>query len=399
MALAKANGSAEDGRFEEGIRFALTAVLSSAPFILRDDVPIKDGEGVLPIDEYSLASRLSFFLWNSTPDEQLLKLAGQGKLRAGLRSTIDRMLKDPKAERFVSSFVGQWLQIRDIDGKIFDTPRILGISDGNKARHIFNLYTRQDMQRETELFFRHLVDENRPAVELITADYSFVNDRLAKFYGVKNFQGKEFRKVSLEGSPRLGGILTHGSFLVATSNPTRTSPVKRGLYVLENLLGTPPPPAPPNIPDLDAARKPDGKVLTMREMLKHHRAKPLCNSCHARMDPIGLALENYNAIGQWRSAEGKKPLDTAGVLVTGEKFEGVAGLKKVFAGPRKKDFHRCLTEKLLTFSLGRGVEYYDAPAVDGIIDKAEKARGGMRDFIYGVIESAPFQLKRVGEVN
>jgi len=253
------------------------------------------------------------------------------------------------------------------------------------------------MKRETELLFAHLVDENRPAVELITADYSFLNDRLAKFYGVENFEGKEFRKVSLEGNPRPGGVLTHGSFLIATSNPTRTSPVKRGLFVLENILGVPPAPPPPNIPELEEARQKLGKSATMREMMEHHRANPLCHSCHARMDPIGLALESYNAIGQWREAGGGKPLDTSGILVTGEKFEGVAELRRVLAGPRKKDFQRCLTEKLLTYALGRGVEYYDAPAVDGIIEKAEQAGGGLREILHGLTESAPFQLRRAGK--
>ncbi|MEE3220820.1 MAG: DUF1592 domain-containing protein, partial [Planctomycetota bacterium] len=266
--LAKANGAGDGDQFDAGIRFALTAILSSPQFILRNDVPTKNGEGVVPIDDYSLASRLSFFLWNSTPDEALLELASKAKLRYNVRSTIDRMLKDPKSERFVKSFVGQWLQTRNIDGKLFDTTHILGINDLNKAVRIFNLYTRQDMQRETEMFFGHIVRENRPAVELITADYSFVNDRLAKYYGVKDFEGKAFRKVSLKGNRRLGGILTHGSFLIATSNPTRTSPVKRGLFVLENILGTPPPPPPPNVPDLAEARKEVGGASTMRERLK-----------------------------------------------------------------------------------------------------------------------------------
>lgn len=394
VALAKVKGLTEGGGLEAGIRFALTAVLSSPDFLFRGELPPEGSAEAAPIDEHSLASRLSYFLWGSTPDDALLQLADEGALRKSLRASVDRMLADPKAERFVRNFVGQWLQTRELDGKFFDTPRILGIDDGNKARQIFNLYTRQDMKRETELFFAHLITENRPAVELITADYSFLNDRLAKFYGVEGFSGKEFRKVNLKGHSRLGGVLTHGSFLITTSNPTRTSPVKRGLFVLDNLLGVPPPPAPPEIPDLEEAREKLGQGATMRKMMEHHRAKPLCHSCHARMDPIGLALEGYNAIGQWRETEEGKSLDTAGVLVTGEKFEGVAELRQILAGPRKKDFHRCLTEKLLVYALGRGVEYYDAPAVDGIISKAEKAGGGLREILYGVVESAPFQLVR-----
>jgi mono/diheme cytochrome c family protein len=392
IALAKVKWEAE-GQFVAGIRFALTAVLSSPDFLLRGELPGK-GEGevrAVPLDEYALATRLSYFLWSSAPDQALLDEAGAGKLRTNLRANVDRMLADPKAERFMRNFVGQWLQIRELDGRIFDTPLLLGIKDGNRARQIFNLYTRQDMMRETQLFFAHILEENRLAVELITADYAFLNDRLATFYGVAGIQGKEFRKVSLEGNSRQGGLLTQGSFLLTTSNPDRTSPVKRGLYVLDNLLGVPPPPPPPNIPALEDARETLGKDATVEELMEHHRSQPLCHSCHARLDPIGLALERYNALGQWR--EGEK-LETSGALVTGEKFVGVGGLREVLAGPRRVDFHRCFTEKLLTYAVGRGVEYYDAPAVDGIIKQAETAGGGLREFLYGVVESVPFQMKR-----
>jgi len=390
IALARVKWEAE-GQFVAGIRFALTAVLSSPDFLLRGELPGKGEVRAVPIDEYALATRLSYFLWSSAPDQSLLDEAGAGKLRTNLRANVDRMLADPKADRFIRNFVGQWLQIRELDGRIFDTPLLLGIKDGNRARQIFNLYTRQDMMRETQLFFAHILKENRPAVEFITADYAFVNDRLATFYGVAGIQGKEFRKVSLEGNSRQGGILTQGSFLLTTSNPDRTSPVKRGLYVLDNLLGVPPPPPPPNIPALEEARETLGKAATVEELMEHHRSQPLCHSCHARLDPIGLALERYNALGQWR--EGEK-LETSGALVTGEKFVGVGGLREVLAGPRKVDFHRCLTEKLLTYAVGRGVEYYDAPAVDGIIKQAETAGGGLREFLYGVVDSVPFQMKR-----
>ena len=383
----------DEGQFLAGIRFALTAILSSPDFLLRGEFSGRaEGEvRAVPIDEYALATRLSYFLWSSVPDEALLEEAGAGKLRTNLRSNVDRMLADPKSGRFIRNFVGQWLQIRELDGRIFDTPLLLGIKDGNRARQIFNLYTRQDMVRETQLFFAHILEENRPAVEFITADYAFVNDRLATFYGVDGIQGKEFRKVSLEGNSRQGGILTQGSFLLTTSNPDRTSPVKRGLYVLDNLLGVPPPPAPPNIPALEEAQKKLGKEATVEELMEHHRYQPLCHSCHARLDPIGLALERYNALGQWRDGE---RFETTGRLVTGEEFVGVGGLRKVLAGPRRKDFHRCLAEKLLTYAVGRGIEYYDAPTVDGIIKQAEDAGGGLREFLYGVVESVPFQMKR-----
>ena len=397
--LVKAKESAEGGTYEAGIRLALTAVLSSPPFLLRGEESINENSKAQTIDEYSLASRLSYFLWSSTPDAPLLKLAAEGKLRSNLRTTVDRMLKESKSDRFIDNFVGQWLQTRDLEEKFFDTPRILGIDDGNRARQIFNLFTRQDMKRETELLFSHILKENRPAIELITANYSFINDRLAKFYGVNGFKGKEFRKVSFEGNPRPGGILTHGSFLIVTSNPTRTSPVKRGLFVLDNLLGVPNSSAPPDVPELEETRQKIGKDASMRELMELHRAKPLCRSCHARMDPIGLALENYNAIGQRLGKEGADVLDTSGVLVTGEKFEGISELKKIIAGPRKKDFHRCLTEKLFTYALGRGVEYYDSPVVNKIIKEAVNKGGGLKEFIYALIESVPFQRRQVEKGN
>ena len=382
-----------DGEFVAGIRFALTAILSAPDFLLRGEAPGK-GEGevrAIPLDDYSLATRLSYFLWSSAPDQTLLEEAGRGDLRANLRATVDRMLDDPKAERFFLNFVGQWLQIRELDGRVFDTPLLLGIKDGNRARQIFNLYTRQDMMRETQLFFAHILRENRPAVELINANYAFLNDRLATFYGVEGIEGKEFRKVSLEDHPRQGGILTQGSFLLTTSNPDRTSPVKRGLYVLDNLLGVPPPPPPPNIPALENAKEKLGEDATVEELMEHHRSQPLCHSCHARLDPIGLALERYNALGQWREGD---QYEVSGALVTGEAFKGIGGLREVLVGPRMKDFHRCLAEKLLTYAVGRGVEYYDAPAVDEIIQQARIAGGGLRDFIYEVVESVPFQKKR-----
>lgn len=395
LALAKSKWKDESrGSFEAGIRHALTAVLSSPPFLLRGELPSKSTERSVPIDEYALATRLSYFLWCSPPDDQLLKAAKEGTLRQSLAATIDRMLADPKADRFVRHFVGQWLGTKNLPGMFFDTPRVIGTENENLARNIFNLFTRQDMQRETELFVVHLLRENRPAVELITADYSFINDRLAKFYGVPNVSGKEFRKVTLNTPQRPGGLLTQGSFLIATSNPTRTSPVKRGLFVLDNLLGVPPPPAPPVVPDLEDARRDTGKTPSMREAMAEHRANPKCHACHARMDPIGLALENYNAIGQWRAKDFDNDIDTSGVLVTGEKFQGVTELRTIIAGPRRKDFHRCLTEKLLTYALGRGIEPADAPTVRRIIARSEKAGGGLRDFVAEIIQSVPFQHQR-----
>jgi hypothetical protein len=229
---------------------------------------------------------------------------------------------------------------------------------------------------------------------LISSDYTFLNQRLADFYGVEGVKGQDMRKVSLNKDSHRGGLLSQGSFLLVTSNPTRTSPVKRGLFVLDNLLGTPAPPAPPNVPPLEKTRQNADRFLTMRESMEIHREKPLCASCHARMDPIGLALENFNAIGKYRDMDNGRPIDTAGQLITGEKFTNTVGLARILITSRKKDFYRCATEKLLTYATGRGVEYYDAPTIEKIVDQLERDGGKARTLVYGVIESAPFQMRR-----
>ena len=382
--------------FEQGVGHALTAILASPRFIFRAEIqPEPDNPSrIVPLDDYALASRLSYFLWSSMPDEALFTLAREKKLRPNLRTQVDRMLKDPKASRFVRNFVGQWLQTRDLETVNIDARRVLGIRRGEEADRIFNRGVRNAMREETEMLFSHLLADNRSADELLTADYTFLNERLATFYGIKGVEGNEMRKVPLPEDSRRSGILTHGSFLVVSSNPTRTSPVKRGLFVLENILGTPPPPPPPDIPELEEVRREHGRSLTMRQMMEIHREKPLCASCHARMDPIGLALENFNAIGKFRDQENGQDIDTAGQLVTGEKFTSVLELSKILATSRKKDFYRCLTEKLLTYALGRGVEYYDSPAVEKIVKDLHADGGKLRSVIYGVVESTPFQYRR-----
>lgn len=381
--------------FEDGIRYALTAVLSSSRFLFRAEVQAEpDNPGkVVPLDEYALASRLSYFLWSSMPDEELFRLAKEGKLRRELRAQVNRMLMDPRARRFASDFTGQWLQARDMEGVHIDARRILGTRDLGKANRVFNSRIRGHLRLETELFFLHVLRKNRPALELINADYTFLNERLAGYYGIKGVRGEEFRRVALAPESHRGGLLTQGTFLVVTSNPTRTSPVKRGLFVLDNILGTPAPPAPPNVPELKEAEA-GREDETMRERMVRHREDPLCKSCHARMDPIGLALENFNALGLWRDQEAGKPIDTAGVLLTGEKFGNVSELKAILADSRRADFLRCLTEKLMTYAIGRGVEYFDAPVIDGIVEGVEASGGGMREIIYGLVESPPFQKRR-----
>ena len=396
-ALALAKSQQEGAKFADGVRLAVTATLTSPSFIFRSEVQAEpdNPSKVVPIDQYALASRLSYFLWSSAPDEGLLDLAAKGKLRENLRGQVDRMLSDKKADRMVGNFVGQWLQARDLSGLSIDVRRILQERSRRNAEQVFNLGTRQDMKIETEEFFQHVLVENRPILELLNANYSFLNESLAKFYGVSGVRGKEFRKVEFDERARgRGGLLGQGTFLIVTSQSTRTSPVKRGLFVLDNILGTPAPPAPPNVPELEDTEKKLEEGATMRQLMEVHREKALCASCHERMDPIGLALENFNALGQWRDEADGEAIDSAGKLVTGEKFTNVMELKQILATSRKQDFYRCLTEKMLTYAIGRGVEYYDAPTIDAIMAQLVKEGGGMKDLIYAIAGSVPFQKRR-----
>ncbi|HWN93453.1 MAG TPA: DUF1592 domain-containing protein, partial [Methylomirabilota bacterium] len=382
--------------FEQAVGQGLTAILSSPRFLFRAEIQPEPNNPakVVRVDEFALASRLSYFLWSSLPDEELMKLAREGKLRANLRAQVDRLLQDDKGRRFVRNFAGQWLQTRDVETVSIDAQRILRLRRGEDSEKIFNGRIRRAMRSETEMLFGYLVRENRPLTELISTDYTFLNEALAGFYGIGGVKGQEMRKVSLTEDSHRGGLLSHGSFLLVTSNPTRTSPVKRGLFVLDNLLGTPAPPAPPNVPPLEQTRRGADRFLTMRESMEIHREKPLCASCHARMDPIGLALENFNALGKYRATDNDKPIDTAGQLVTGEKFTNTVELARILVTSRKKDFYRCATEKLLTYATGRGVEYYDAPTIEKITEQLERDNGSARTWLYGVIESAPFQMRR-----
>ncbi len=387
--------------FEGSIRTALTIVLVSPRFLFRaehegqpqdKDDPAK-GKSVVLLDEYALASRLSYFLWSSVPDDKLRDLASKGKLREELRTQVDRMLLDPKADRFYENFVGQWLRVRDVMHWPVDEILASGESDERSARRVFNASLRMAMQRETYELFEYLMDENRSLRDLLTADYSFLNDRLARFYGLPRVQGSQMRKVDLpDDSPRQG-VLTHGSILMVTSNPNRTSPVKRGVFILDNILGTPPPPPPPDVPALEEVRR-EGRELTMRQRLAIHREAPLCASCHNRMDPLGLAFESFNIAGRYREESEGQPIDTSGVLLTGESFTTVKELGSVLANERQDDFFRCLSEKMLTYALGRGLEYYDIPSVDGIVDALKQDDAKARTLVYEIVESPPFQLRR-----
>jgi hypothetical protein len=392
---------AEPGRtFEEGVARAMMAVLASPRFLFRIEPPPAGGDGRPgPIDEYALASRLSYFLWSTMPDEELFRLAGRGELRSNLRAQIARMIAEAKSQAFVRDFTGQWLQARDVETVPINARVVLGpgAPRNRDGRIEFDGAFRRMMRSETEKFFEHVLRADRSVLELVDSDYAFLNERLASHYGIPGVSGEELRRVTLPpGSPR-GGVLTQGTVLAVTSNPTRTSPVKRGLFILENVLGVPPPPPPPDVPELEASKKEfAGREPRLSEILALHRADKLCHSCHARMDPLGLALENFNALGAWRETEAGQRIDPAGMLVTGERFADVRELKRVLVRERRMDIYRCLTEKLLTYALGRGLEPPDIQTVDLITERLAREEGRMSALMLGVIESVPFQNQRGG---
>ena len=381
MRLAK-QAVDDGGSFEEGVRLAVMATLISPHFIFRwelDGAPGKP-KAIRSLNEFELASRLSFFIWGSLPDDQLLQLANQGQLRKNLNAEVSRMLKDQRAESLVENFAGQWLELRNLNVYRPD-------------RKLFPSYTpelRDDMRRETELLFAHVMRGNRSVLELISADYSFLNTRLAAHYGIKNINGNNFRQVSLKGTGR-GGILGHASVLTITSDPNRTSPVKRGKYVLENILGTPPPPPPPDVPELEVTGANKG---TLREQMIKHRTNAVCASCHEKMDPIGFAFEHFDAIGRYREQDNGKPIDATGKLDTGESFKNASDLRGIVVGKKRDFFARCLTEKMLTYALGRGLEYYDKRTVDKIVQRLQKNGYQFNELVGGIVTSLPFDMKR-----
>lgn len=397
VSIAEEARDAQGGSFEKGVSAALTAILASPQFLFRvedqhDEANVALGTAVL-IDEFSLASRLSYFLWSTMPDDELFKLAERSQLRQELSRQVDRMLRDRRSDAFVQNFVGQWLRTRDVDGIPLDIIAVLKAKHWKDAERIFNDRVRRAMRSETELFFAHILREGLPATDLLTARQTFVNEPLAQFYGIPGVTGPEMRLVDVPENVARGGLLTHGSFLIVTSNPTRTSPVKRGVFILDNLLGTPPPPAPADVPAIEKAAAALAANATMREIMEVHRRDALCASCHARMDPLGLALERYNPLGLWRADETAATIDTGGRLMTGDRFADARELASVIAGPRKQDFYRCLAEKLLTYALGRGLEYSDGPAVDTILETVRRD-DRLATFIVAIVESVPFQMCR-----
>ena len=305
------------------------------------------------------------------------------------------MRADARAESLTQNFVGQWLQVKDVEGFTIDVRAVLRQDGGVRQRITLDTELRRAMRRETEMLFTRIAREDRSLLELIDSDYTFLNAKLAQLYGIKGVSGKEMRQVALpKDSPR-GGVLGHASVLLVTSNPTRTSPVKRGQFILDNLLGTPAPPPPADVPALEESKGEfKGRTPTVRELMALHRAKPLCSSCHSRMDPLGLALENFNALGLWREKESGQAIDASGRLLTGESFHDVRDLKRILKDQHYLDFYRCITEKLLTYALGRGLDYHDVEAVDQIVQRVDREGGRFSALILGVIESAPFQKRR-----
>jgi mono/diheme cytochrome c family protein len=385
--------------FEQGITRAIVAVLASPRFVFRVEMtePTSASESTTAfpfVDEYSLASRLSYLLWSSLPDQELFDLAAKGALRKNLAAQVKRMRQDTRAEALVRNFVGQWLLVRDVDGFTINTRAVLR-QEGSRLRVDLDGELRRSIRRETEMLFAHFAREDRSLLELIDCDYTFLNAKLAQLYGIKDVTGNQMRQVKLpKDSPR-GGVLAHASVLLVTSNPTRTSPVKRGQFILDNILGTPTPPPPPDIPALEDAKKEfKDREPTVRELMVLHRSKALCASCHSRMDPLGLALENFNALGLWRDKERGQPIDASGKLITGEPFHDVRDLKRILKEGHRLDFYRCVTEKLLTYALGRGLDYNDVETVDRIVQGLDREGGRFSALLMGVIESVPFQKRR-----
>ena len=388
VALAQKQGDS----FEEGVVQAIQAMLVSPHFLFRISTEtgkerVADSQQPQPIDQHELASRLSYFLWSSMPDDELLQLADQRKLRRPevLAAQVQRMLKDPKSSALVENFAGQWLELRRLESVKPDRDRFPQ----------FDEYFRMSVRRETELFFDNIIRQDRPLLDFIDADYSFLNERLARFYKIPGVTGPEFRKVALPADSNRGGILTQASVLTVSSYTTRTSVVLRGKWILENILNAPPPPAPPGVPTLDESKT--GTAMTLRQQMEQHRTNPTCAACHARLDPLGFGLENFDAIGGWRTMDGKFPIDSSGVLPDGRSFKGVGELKTILKADRDA-FTEGVTDKLLTYALGRGLERYDRPTVRQIAKRVATKEYKFSSLVMEIVNSLPFQYRRSGSI-
>jgi cytochrome c551/c552 len=374
-----------NGTFESGIDSGLRRMLVAPDFLFRverDPAGAASGSNYR-VNDFELASRLSFFLWSSVPDDQLLDLADRGKLQdpAIFEQQVRRMLADRRSRTLVSNFAGQWLYLRNLS-RVQPDPDVFPEFDEN---------LRQAFERETDLLLEDIVREDRSVVDLLDANFTYLNERLARHYQIAGVHGSNFRRVSLTDSDRFG-LLGQGSILTVTSYPTRTSPVLRGKWILENLLGTPPPPPPANVPDLKDHAE-DGRALSLREQMEKHRADSTCASCHARMDPLGFALENYDGVGMRRTKDADGAIDTSGSLPDGTKFQGPGGLRDLLLS-RRDQFVETFAEKLLTYALGRGLEYYDQPAVRAITRTAAKDDYRVSSVIVAITKSTPFQMRR-----
>ena len=440
VAMAEEIYSQPKKGFADGIAQAMIPLLASPKFLFRiEPVEPETSRQKFPlIDEYALASRLSYFLWSTMPDEELMGLADRHELRKNLEAQVRRMLEDHRSQALVENFVGQWLQVRDLEGININEQEVLARDRGedkererriqrfrelnaipedkrtpeqaqelkqmieqrrrrqqNKDNVELSGELRHALRDETQMDFDYIMRQDRSVLELVSCDYTFLNERLARHYGITNVVGHQMRRVTLPPDSPRGGVLTDGSVLIVTSNPTRTSPVKRGLFILDNILGMPPPPPPANVPPLEASEKEfSDHQPTLRETLEMHRNKPLCSSCHNRMDPLGLALENFNALGMWRDSERGAPIDAAGKLISGETFQDIRQVKEAIVQRHRLDFYRCLTEKLMTFAIGRGPEYYDTESLDRIVARLDQENGRFSALLLGLIESAPFQRTR-----
>ncbi len=373
------------GGFEVGIQSAIERLLVSVHFLVRleNPPPGTAAETVYELNDLDLASRLSFFLWSSIPDDELLDLAIDGRLSdpTVFERQVRRMLADDRSQALVTNFTSQWLTVRRAESWQPDPDRFPDFDE--------NL--RQAFLRETELFIGDQFSEDRSIVDLLSADYTYVNERLASHYEIPGVYGERFRRVTFDDGVR-GGLLGQGSILMVTSYPDRTAPVVRGVWLLENILGMPPPPPPPTVPALEPEAE-DGRLLTMREQMERHRENPACAVCHVRMDPLGFALENFDAVGRWRTEDGGTPIDASSTFSDGTPIEGVPGMRSLLLG-RREDFVRTFAEKMLTYALGRRVEYYDNPAIRRILGEAETTDYSWSSIIVGVAQSLPFQMRR-----
>jgi len=371
--------------FERGIEAAVEAVLVSPSFLfLREQDPPRSAPGsVHPVSELELASRLALFLWSSLPDEELLAVAAKGQLREPvvLRQQVDRMLADPRAQGLTSNFAGQWLYLRNLE---YQRPDVLLFPK-------FDTRLRSAMKRETEMFFASVVRENRSVLDFLRTDYTFLNERLAEHYGIGGVKGTAFRKVMLDPASGRGGLLGQGSILTVTSYGNHTSTVKRGKWILDNLLAAAPPPPPPDVPALKATQA--GRQLNAREQMELHRSDPACASCHVKMDPLGFALEHYDAVGAFRTQDAGRPIDASATMPDGAQFDGLGGLQKILLD-HKDEFTRAFTERLLTYALGRGLEPYDQPKVRAIARATAADDYRIRTLILGIVQSEPFNLRR-----